>query len=106
MHTPKKKFKIGRKAVTANDDDYMKLSKILIAVTCVLGLDNSKKKIPLWLWVLVEDENEWEQFPWGNLSYQVTFDCIKNIAYIDYKMPQIAINIKGNSLALLVSYLY
>ncbi|KAL6557354.1 hypothetical protein OROMI_017704 [Orobanche minor] len=50
--------------------DYLKLAKVLMASMYVVGLDSNKTKIPNWMWALVEDDEAWEQFPWGSLSYQ------------------------------------
>lgn len=100
-----KEFKVNKKKVDATTDDYVKLSKLLLALSFALGLNNVKKKIPLWMWVLIEDDKEWEEFPWGSFSYQLLVDCVKNIVKKDRGLKKLNIHIKGNMIALSVSLL-
>ncbi|KAL6558385.1 hypothetical protein OROMI_018735 [Orobanche minor] len=65
-----KKFKVNKVEVKGSEADYLKLEKVLMASMYVVGLDPNKTKIPNWMWALVEDDEAWEQFPWGSLSYQ------------------------------------
>ncbi|KAL3619011.1 hypothetical protein CASFOL_037239 [Castilleja foliolosa] len=47
-------------------DDQLKISKVIFVCSVLFGEDNLKKPIPRWLWVLVDDEDKWENFPWGS----------------------------------------
>ncbi|KAL6556779.1 hypothetical protein OROHE_006655 [Orobanche hederae] len=60
-----KKFKVNKVEVKGSEADYLKLAKVLMASMYVVGLDPNKTKIPNWMWALVEDDEAWEQFPWG-----------------------------------------
>ncbi|KAL6536069.1 hypothetical protein OROHE_012913 [Orobanche hederae] len=51
--------------------DCIKLCKVIIAAHVVLGNDPCNWKIPDWVWVLVEDEQAWDRFPWGSMSFQI-----------------------------------
>ncbi|XP_057799946.1 uncharacterized protein LOC131015547 [Salvia miltiorrhiza] len=52
-----------------NIDDYLKAAQLLMFYQMVLCRDD----IPIerWVWALVEDIEEWNDFPWGAYSFQV-----------------------------------
>ncbi|KAL6540692.1 hypothetical protein OROMI_024575 [Orobanche minor] len=54
-------------------------------------------KIPTWMWVLVEDDEAWEQFPWGSMAYQFLIGQI-NAVKKDVPGPY---HLKGNTIAFL-----
>lgn len=90
--------------IIANAADCVKLCKVLIAAHVVLGLDPNNWKIPEWIWVLVEDEQEWDRFPWGSISYQVLIRAITNAKKEPTKYK--GYHLHGNTLALLVCIYY
>ncbi|GFP92974.1 hypothetical protein PHJA_001441700 [Phtheirospermum japonicum] len=49
-------------------DDQVKIAKILFVYAILFGIDGRTKSIEKWLWVLIEDENRWTNFPWGAYS--------------------------------------
>lgn len=100
-----KHFEVDGVEVTATPEDYVQLSKFLLALTFALGLDQTKKKIPLWLWVLLENKEQWEMFPWGSYSYQLLVDSIRNVVRRERKTDSgvVSYHIKGNTIAFLVS---
>ncbi|KAL6571237.1 hypothetical protein OROHE_002880 [Orobanche hederae] len=61
----------------------------------VVGLDPNKTKILNWMSVLVEDNEAWEQFPWGSMSYQLLIGQI-NAVKICIPGPY---HLKGNTIA-------
>ncbi|KAL6581227.1 hypothetical protein OROMI_007150 [Orobanche minor] len=70
---------------------------VLMASMFVVGLDTNKTKIPTWMWVLVEDDEAWEQFPWGSLSYQFLMGQINGVK-TNIPGPY---HLKGNTVAFL-----
>lgn len=100
-----KYFEVDEVEVTATPEDYVQLSKFLLALTFALGLDQTKKKIPLWLWVLLENKEQWEAFPWGSYSYQLLVDSIRSVVRKERKTNsgKVSYHIKGNTIAFLVS---
>ncbi|KAL6555230.1 hypothetical protein OROGR_006488 [Orobanche gracilis] len=92
-----KQFKVNKVVVKGTETEYLKLAKVLKASMFVVGLDTNKTKIPTWMWVLVEDDEAWEQFPWGNLSYQFLIGQI-NGAKKNILGPY---HLKGNTIAFL-----
>ncbi|KAL6515428.1 hypothetical protein OROHE_018462 [Orobanche hederae] len=74
-----KKFKVNKVEVKGSEADYLKLAKVLMASMYVVGLDPNKTMIPNWMWVLVEDNEAWEQFPWGSMSYQMLIGQINAV---------------------------
>lgn len=60
-------------------EDCVKLSKVLVAAIVVLGYNPNQWKIPDWIWALVEDAQQWDQFPWGSLSYQILTRAVTNV---------------------------
>ncbi|KAL6518161.1 hypothetical protein OROMI_033862 [Orobanche minor] len=87
-----KKFKVNKVEVKGSEADYLKLAKVLMASMYVVGLDTNKTKIPNWMWALVEDNEAWEQFPWGSLSYQF---LIAFLAWIYEVKPSIGLKFGG-----------
>lgn len=94
-------FTVQGKEVEATPEDWVKLSKLLLCLGFALGVDTTKKKIPLWMWVLLEIEEEWENFPWGSLSYQVLLEAIRGIP--KKGKGKMNYGIKGNTVAFCVS---
>ncbi|KAL6571821.1 hypothetical protein OROHE_002690 [Orobanche hederae] len=92
-----KKFKVNKVEVKGSEADYLKLAKVLMASMYVVGLDPNKTKIPNWMWALVEDDEAWEQFPWGSLSYQF---LIGQINVVKKFIPG-PYHLKGNTVAFL-----
>ncbi|KAL3618934.1 hypothetical protein CASFOL_037162 [Castilleja foliolosa] len=60
-------------------DDQLKISKVIFVCSVLFGEDNLKKPIPEWLWVLVEDEDKWENFPWGSYTFQILYLKIQQV---------------------------
>ncbi|KAL6567801.1 hypothetical protein OROGR_001469 [Orobanche gracilis] len=92
-----KQFKVNKVVVKGTETEYLKLAKVLMASMFVVGLDTNKTKIPTWMWVLVEDDEAWEQFPWGSLSYQF---LIGQINGVKKNIPG-PYHLKGNTIAFL-----
>lgn len=89
-----------------DDGDVLKLCKLLLAVFIVLGLDPTNAKIPEWVWLLVENRRQWEEFPWGSMSYQI---LVRQLTHV---RPHLlkggkgeSYHLQGNSLAFL-SWIY
>ncbi|KAL6513725.1 hypothetical protein OROHE_019585 [Orobanche hederae] len=74
-----KKFKVNKVEVKGSEADYLKLAKVLM------------------MWVLVEDIEAWEQFPWGSMSYQL---LIGQINAVKKYIPE-PYHLKGNTIAFL-----
>ncbi|KAL6543354.1 hypothetical protein OROHE_010874 [Orobanche hederae] len=86
--------------VNASEEDYVKLSKLLLATTHALGFETARKAIPLWLWVLLEDNDAWEKFPWGSYSYRSLINSFTNVK--KEKVPKsgtVSYHIIGNIIA-------
>ncbi|KAL6519989.1 hypothetical protein OROHE_017132 [Orobanche hederae] len=92
-----KKFKVNKVEVKGSEADSLKLAKVLMASIYVVGLDPNKTKIQNWVWVLVEDNEAWEQFPWGSMSYQLTIGQINAVK----KYIPGPYHLKGNTIAFL-----
>ncbi|KAL6577294.1 hypothetical protein OROMI_011570 [Orobanche minor] len=92
-----KHFKVNKVVVKGTESEYLKLAKVLMASMFVVGLDKNKTKIPTWMWVLVEDDEAWEQFPWGSLSYQFLMGQINRVK-TNIPGPY---HLKGNTVAFL-----
>ncbi|KAL6557102.1 hypothetical protein OROMI_017452 [Orobanche minor] len=92
-----KKFKVNKVEVKGSEADYLKLAKVLMASMYVVGLDPNKTKVPNWMWALVEDDEAWEQFPWGSLSYQFLIGQINAVK----KFIPGPYHLKGNTVAFL-----
>ncbi|KAH6760405.1 hypothetical protein C2S51_017354 [Perilla frutescens var. frutescens] len=73
----RKKFN-EKRGLGDDSNDYLKAAKVLFVSGVLLGMD-SGNYIPDWLWVLVEDEEKWESFPWGSYSYQRLLHYLNNI---------------------------
>ncbi|KAL3615982.1 hypothetical protein CASFOL_040276 [Castilleja foliolosa] len=71
------RFAEGEFAVST--DDQLKISKVIFVCSVLFGEDNLKKSIPEWLWVLVEDEDKWENFPWGSYTFQILYSKIQQV---------------------------
>ncbi|KAL6549996.1 hypothetical protein OROMI_020484 [Orobanche minor] len=92
-----KKFKVKKVEVKGSEADYLKLAKVLMASVYVVGLDPNKTNIPNWMWALVEDNEAWEQFPWGSMSYQFLIGQINAVK----KFILGPYHLKGNTIAFL-----
>ncbi|KAL6579041.1 hypothetical protein OROMI_009257 [Orobanche minor] len=99
LHTQfiNKQFKVNKVVVKGTENEYLKVAKVLMASMFVVGLDTNKTKIPTWMWVLVEDDEAWEQFPWGSMAYQFLIGQI-NAVKKDVPGPY---HLKGNTIAFL-----
>lgn len=100
-----KEFVVNRVKVHASKDDLVKLSKLLITCGFVMGFDGTKKKIPQWLWVLLEDDDKWEAFPWGSVSFQYLMKEVNAIAKSRKGKKKLNYTFKGNAIAFSVSLL-
>ncbi|KAL6559231.1 hypothetical protein OROHE_006600 [Orobanche hederae] len=94
-----KKFELKKVEVKGSEADYLKMAKVLLACLYVLGLDPNKNKVPEWMWALVEDDEAWEEFPWGSYAYQILIQQIDAVKK-DIRGPY---HLKGNTIAFLVS---
>lgn len=94
--------------IPATTEDFVKVAKLLLASTYALGYEQTKKAIPIWLWVLLENKDEWEEFPWGSYSYQALTDSITSVMKKDRvpKSGKVSYHIKGNTIAFSVSFGY
>ncbi|KAL6565322.1 hypothetical protein OROGR_002273 [Orobanche gracilis] len=92
-----KQFKVNKVVVKGPESEYLKLAKVLMTSMFVVCLDTNKTKIPTWMWVLVEDDEAWEQLPWGSLSYQF---LIGQINGVKKNIPG-PYHLKGNTIAFL-----
>ncbi|KAL6501120.1 hypothetical protein OROHE_025317 [Orobanche hederae] len=79
--------------------DCIKLCKVTIAAHVVLGNDPCNWKIPDWVWVLVEDEQVWDRFPWGSMSFQILHRAVNNVK--KKTMATRSFHLHANTLALL-----
>ncbi|KAL3648226.1 hypothetical protein CASFOL_007650 [Castilleja foliolosa] len=70
-------FKKPPKALRRSPEDLLKIAKVLFVHGYFFAIDK-RTNIAKWLWVLVEDENEWETFPWGAYSFQIFIMRMKN----------------------------
>ncbi|KAL3619677.1 hypothetical protein CASFOL_034589 [Castilleja foliolosa] len=71
-------FKKPPKALRRSPEDLLKIAKVLFVHGYFYAIDKWTN-IAKWLWVLVEDENEWETFPWGAYSFQIFIMRMKNL---------------------------
>ncbi|KAL6530953.1 hypothetical protein OROHE_014435 [Orobanche hederae] len=92
-----KKFELKKVEVKGSEADYLKMAKVLLACLYVLGLDPNKNKVPEWMWALVEDDEAWEEFPWGGYAYQILIQQI-DVVKKDIHGPY---HLKGNTIAFL-----
>ncbi|KAH6808167.1 hypothetical protein C2S51_029275 [Perilla frutescens var. frutescens] len=60
------RFKDG--VVDANHDDYLKVANILALYYFALGYDDHRV-VESFAWVLVDNLDEWNRFPWGSYTY-------------------------------------
>ncbi|KAL3615840.1 hypothetical protein CASFOL_040134 [Castilleja foliolosa] len=73
-----KLFKKPPRALRRSPEDLLKIAKVLFVHGYFYAID-TRTNIAKWLWVLVEDENEWEKFPWGAYSFQIFIMRMKNL---------------------------
>ncbi|KAL3634061.1 hypothetical protein CASFOL_021115 [Castilleja foliolosa] len=73
-----KLFKKTHRALRRSPEDLLKIAKVLFVHGYFYAID-TRTNIAKWLWVLVEDENEWEKFPWGAYSFQIFIMRMKNL---------------------------
>ncbi|KAL6558139.1 hypothetical protein OROMI_018489 [Orobanche minor] len=92
-----KKFELKKVEVKGTEADYLKMAKVLLASLYVLGLDPNKNKVPEWMWALVENDEAWEEFPWGSYAYQIPILQIDDVKK-DIPGPY---HLKGNAIAFL-----
>ncbi|KAL3614466.1 hypothetical protein CASFOL_041552 [Castilleja foliolosa] len=58
-------------------ESLLKIAKVLFVHGFLVAID-TKYRIANWVWSLVENENEWETFPWGAYSFQILMYRMKN----------------------------
>ncbi|KAL3615949.1 hypothetical protein CASFOL_040243 [Castilleja foliolosa] len=64
-----------------NCDETKMIAKLLFVCGFLLELDLwGSKAIPKWLWVLVEDKDRWESFPWGSYTFQILYSKIELVS--------------------------
>ncbi|KAL3639604.1 hypothetical protein CASFOL_017511 [Castilleja foliolosa] len=73
-----KLFKKPPRALRRSPEDLLKIAKVLFVHGYFYAID-TRTNIAKWLWVLVEDENEWEKFPWGAYSFPIFIMRMKNL---------------------------
>ncbi|KAL3644397.1 hypothetical protein CASFOL_012329 [Castilleja foliolosa] len=73
-----KLFKKPPRALRRSPEDLLKIAKVLYVHGYFYAID-TRTNIAKWLWVLVEDENEWEKFPWGAYSFKIFIMRMKNL---------------------------
>ncbi|KAL3625286.1 hypothetical protein CASFOL_030740 [Castilleja foliolosa] len=73
-----KLFKKPPRALRRSPVDLLKIAKVLFVHGYFYAID-TRTNIAKWLWVLVEDENEQEKFPWGAFSFQIFIMRMKNL---------------------------
>ncbi|KAL3651498.1 hypothetical protein CASFOL_004500 [Castilleja foliolosa] len=73
-----KLFKKPPRMLRRSPEDLLKIAKVLFVHGYFYAID-TRTNIAKWLWVLVEDENEWEKFPWGAYSFQIFIMRMKNL---------------------------
>lgn len=61
--------RFNSRGVSGSAEDYLKVAHVLVLYLMVLGY-NRDRIIDEWVWVLVEDLDSWNRFPWGAYSYQ------------------------------------
>ncbi|KAH6780339.1 hypothetical protein C2S52_011576 [Perilla frutescens var. hirtella] len=60
--------KVPKLAKKATHDDYLKVANILALYFFSLGYD-TPRKVERFAWVLVDDQEAWNRFPWGVYTY-------------------------------------
>ncbi|KAL3628052.1 hypothetical protein CASFOL_028154 [Castilleja foliolosa] len=73
-----KLFKKPPRVLRRSPQDLLKIAKVLFVHGYFYAID-TRTNIAKWLWVLVEDEKEWEKFPWGAYSFQIFIMRMKNL---------------------------
>ncbi|KAL3625670.1 hypothetical protein CASFOL_030524 [Castilleja foliolosa] len=58
-------------------ESLLKIAKVLFVHGFFVAIDK-RYRIANWVWSLVENENEWETFPWGAYSFQILMYRMKN----------------------------
>ncbi|KAL3615212.1 hypothetical protein CASFOL_040873 [Castilleja foliolosa] len=58
-------------------ESLLKIAKVLFVHGFLVAID-TRYRIANWVWPLVENENEWETFPWGAYSFQILMYRMKN----------------------------
>ncbi|KAL3637466.1 hypothetical protein CASFOL_018634 [Castilleja foliolosa] len=58
-------------------ESLLKIAKVLFVHGLFVAIDKWYR-IANWVWLLVENENEWETFPWGAYSFQILMYRMKN----------------------------
>ncbi|KAL3648771.1 hypothetical protein CASFOL_005174 [Castilleja foliolosa] len=58
-------------------ESLLKIAKVLFVHAFLVAID-TRYRIANWVWSLVENENEWETFPWGAYSFQILMYRMKN----------------------------
>ncbi|KAH6787710.1 hypothetical protein C2S52_007262 [Perilla frutescens var. hirtella] len=72
-----KRFNDG--VVDANHDDYLKVANILVLYYFALGYDDHRV-MESFAWVLVDNLDEWNRFPWGNAAVKINLNALPRLA--------------------------
>ncbi|KAL3646688.1 hypothetical protein CASFOL_009232 [Castilleja foliolosa] len=63
-------FNNSPKDLRRSKESLLKIVKVLFVHGFFVAIDK-RYRIANWVWSLVEDDNEWETFPWGAYSFQI-----------------------------------
>jgi Domain of unknown function (DUF1985) len=63
----------------ASPEDELKFAKLIFLYGFVLGIDNNKK-VEQWAWALIDEEEKWDNFPWGSYTFD---DLIGRISKVN-----------------------
>ena len=89
---------------TISDEDVLKLSNIVIAYNLFYGYDN-RARVDDYLWVLIEDINLWNKFPFGTVGYSRLIESLRHALDADRLMTGRNINLYGFIWAFQARYL-
>lgn len=62
--------------------DALKIAKILFVYFFLFALDGRQTVVDRWVWVLVEDADQWERFPWGKYSFQILLHHLRAVPLV------------------------
>ena len=89
---------------TISDEDVLKLSNIVIAYNLFYGYDD-RSRVDGYLWVLIEDINMWNKFPFGTVAYSRLIEGLHRALDEDRLVTGRNINLYGFIWAFEVRYL-
>ncbi|KAL3646338.1 hypothetical protein CASFOL_011518 [Castilleja foliolosa] len=70
-------FKNPPRHLKKSRESLLKIAKVLFVHGFIYAIDK-RHKIANWLWVLVEQGDKWETFPWGAYTFQILMMRMKN----------------------------